>query len=266
MSRRVKPGAKIRFNRIDPESTPGCKGGKARGEKELRRLSARLEALQELLYAEGKRKVLIILQGMDTSGKDGVIRHALSSMNPQGVTVTNFKAPTPQELAHDFLWRVHPHVPGSGQVVIFNRSHLEDILFPWVHGQLTDEGRKQRVQAINAFESMLADSGVTILKFYLHISKEQQKRRLQRRLDDPRKRWKFNPNDLVERKRWAKYMRAYEYALARTSTNVAPWYIIPADRKWYRDLAIARIIVETLENLKMKFPKPNFEPKAIVIE
>ena len=219
-----------------------------------------------MLYAENKHKVLIVLQAMDTGGKDGVIRHVFDGVNPQGVRVAAFKQPTPTELAHDYLWRVHQQTPGKGEVVIFNRSHYEDVLVVRVHNLVPEAVWRRRYEQINAFEKLLAEEGTTILKFYLHIDLDEQKERLQARLDDPAKRWKFAKGDLDERQRWPQYMAAYEEMLSKTSTEWAPWYIIPANRKWYRNLVISQIIVETLEGLAMSYPPAEAGLEDIVIE
>ncbi len=251
---RVEPGQKVDLKLWRPAETRQFDGDKEQAKEQIAKLNSKLDQLQELLYAEHKHRLLVILQGMDTSGKDGVIRSVFEGVNPQGVKVASFKAPTPVELDHDYLWRVHPHAPGKGEIVIFNRSHYEDVLVVRVHNLAPPEVWKRRYDHINAFEQMLADEGVTILKFFLHISPEEQKERLLARLEEPSKRWKFNPGDLEERKFWPAYQEAYEEALNRTSQKEAPWYIIPSDKKWYRNLVIAGILVETLESLKMQYP------------
>lgn len=263
---RVAPGSKIDLGAWDPDDKHDFDGDKQAGEAALPALNARLEALQELLYAEGKHKVLIVVQGMDTAGKDGVIRHVFEGVNPQGVKVASFKAPTPVELAHDYLWRIHQQTPGRGEIVIFNRSHYEDVLVVRVHNLVPPQVWGRRYDQINAFEQTLAEEGTTILKFFLHISKEEQKERLQERLDKPEKRWKFAVGDLKERARWDDYTAAYEAALAKTSTAHAPWYIVPANRKWYRNLVISHVIIDALEGLDMQYPAPAAELDAIVIE
>ncbi len=263
---RVAPGTQIDLSEWNPRDRATFEGRKSQGKKELVKLNARLEALQELLYAEGRHKLLIVLQAMDTGGKDGVIRHVFNGVNPQGVKVAGFKVPTPKELAHDYLWRVHKQTPGSGEITIFNRSHYEDVLVVRVHGLVPPEVWGRRYDHINAFERLLADEGTTILKFYLHISPEEQKARLQARLDEPHKRWKFNPGDLKDRALWPDFMQAYEEMLSKTSTPWAPWYIVPADRKWYRNLVIGTVIVETLEALEMRYPQPAAGLDEIVIE
>lgn len=263
---RVKPGTKIDLSKWDPNDTGGFKGGKEKGLSELAELNSRLEALQEVLFAEHKHKVLVILQAMDTGGKDGAIRRVFDRVNPSGVRVASFKAPTPQELDHDYLWRVHQQVPGRGEMVIFNRSHYEDVLVVRVHNYVPPEVWGERYEQINDFERMLAENGTTILKFYLHIDQQEQKERLQARLDDPTKRWKFRTGDLEERKFWPDYMKAFEDVLSRTSTAHAPWYIVPANRKWFRDLCISTILVKTLEGLKMQYPEPEDNLNGIIIE
>lgn len=262
----VQPGKKVNLSECDPNDTSGFKGGKTKGLARVEALNTELETLQELLYAEHKHKVLIVLQAMDTGGKDGVIRRVFDGVNPQGVRVASFKAPTPEELDHDYLWRVHKVTPGRGEMVIFNRSHYEDVLIVRVHNLVPPETWSKRYDQINDFERMLAENGTTILKFFLHIDLDEQKERLQARLDDPTKRWKFRLGDLKERKLWDEYMRAYEDALSKTSTEHAPWHIVPANRKWYRDLVIATTLVETLSSLNMRHPEPEENLDGVVIE
>jgi PPK2 family polyphosphate:nucleotide phosphotransferase len=262
----VRPGDRVRLKDWDPESTPAWDGDKDEAEAELVKLRQRLQDLQEVLYAEHKRRILIVLQAMDTGGKDSTIRHVFEGVNPQGVRVTGFKAPTSIELDHDFLWRIHPHVPGKGEIAIFNRSHYEDVLVVRVHKLVPEAVWMKRYDHIVAFERTLADEGVTILKFYLHIDKAEQKKRFEARLADRTKHWKFNPRDVEERKLWPRYMDAYEDALSRTSTDEAPWFIIPANRKWYRNLLVSSLLVKSLERLKMKYPEPATGLDKIVIE
>ncbi|MEW6239910.1 MAG: polyphosphate kinase 2 family protein [Chloroflexota bacterium] len=262
----VKPGTKVRLSKWDPNDKGDFDGGKEQGLAEVERLNTKLEALQELLFAEGKHKVLIVLQAMDTGGKDGVIRRVFDGVNPQGVRVAPFKVPTQEELAHDYLWRVHKAVPGKGEIVIFNRSHYEDVLVVRVHKLVPPAVWKKRYEQINAFERHLAETGTTILKFYLHIDRGEQKQRFQARLDDPTKQWKFRLGDLEERKLWPDYMKAYEDVLGKTSTEYAPWYIVPANRKWYRDLVISTVLVETLKKLDMKYPAPEEDLTNVVVE
>lgn len=263
---RVLPGTQVRLSDWDTSDNSHAPGNKKATEPELQRLNAELEALQELLYAERKHKVLVVLQGMDTSGKDGTIRHVFNGVNPQGVRVASFKVPTPIELDHDYLWRIHKQVPGKGMLTIFNRSHYEDVLVVRVHSLVPEEIWSQRYEQINLFEKLLADEGTTILKFFLHIDLDEQKSRLQSRLDDPTKHWKFNISDLKERKRWDEYQQAYEDVLSKTSTEWAPWYIIPANRKWYRNYLVASILVDTLRSLQMQYPTPEEDLSQVVIE
>jgi PPK2 family polyphosphate:nucleotide phosphotransferase len=262
---RVSPGKRFAVNDRNAAATPGWKRGKEAAAPVLARLNERLEALQETLYAEGKRRLLVVLQGMDTSGKDGVIRRVFEGVNPTGVRVESFKAPTEKELAHDFLWRVHAVVPQSGEIAIFNRSHYEDVLVVRVRSLAPEKTWRPRYRQIAEFERMLAESGTTILKFFLHISREEQRERLQARVDDPDKRWKFRASDLEDRALWTEYQQAYAEALSRTSTPYAPWYAIPADRKWFRDLAIASVLVETLEGLQMRLPPGERGAEALKI-
>lgn len=220
----------------------------------------RLDDLQERLFAERKQSLLLVLQAMDTAGKDSTIRKVMGDLNPQGCQVTSFKAPSKEELDHDFLWRVHDHAPANGMIAIFNRSHYEDVLIVRVHGWASSALIEQRYGHINAFEKMLADHGTRIIKVMLNISKDYQLERLRRRLRRPDKHWKFNPGDLKERARWDDYMDAYETALRRCSTPYAPWYVIPAENRWFRDLVISRLLVDTLETMNPQFPEPNFDP------
>ena len=263
---RVKPGAKVNIKDWDPNDKSKFEAGKQEGKAYLLELNQQLEALQELLYAEGKHKVLVVLQGMDTAGKDGTIRHVFEGVNPQGVRVASFKVPTPQELAHDYLWRVHRQTPGSGEIMIFNRSHYEDVLVVRVHNLVPEEVWRRRYDQINNFERLLAEEGTTILKFFLHINLDEQKERLQARLDEPDKNWKFSTGDLKERKLWPQYTKAYEDVLSKTSTEWAPWYIVPANRKWYRNLVVGSVMIETLKDLKMQYPQPEEGLDQVVIE
>ena len=253
---RVKPGTKFNLARSDADDKSLMNGDKETAKVLLEALRARLESLQELLYAEGRHKLLIVLQAMDTAGKDSTIRLVFDGVNPQGVKVASFKAPTPEELAHDFLWRVHAKTPARGEIVIFNRSHYEDVLITRVNGWIDAGTCKARYQHINEFEQLLAENGTTILKFYLHISKDEQKKRLVERRDDPAKQWKFNPGDLAARAQWDDYMDAYSDAIAATSTQHAPWFIVPANSKLQRNLIISSVICDSLEGLKMGYPDP----------
>ena len=262
----IKPAQKVKLARIDPDDVQIFKGGKEAARAKVAKLNDELEALQDTLFAEHKHKVLIVLQAMDTGGKDGVIRTVFDGVNPAGVRVASFKVPTPVELDHDYLWRIHQQVPGKGELVIFNRSHYEDVLVVRVHNIVPPEVWGRRFDQINAFEKHLAEEGTTILKFFLHITKEEQKQRLQARLDDPNKHWKFNTGDLKERALWDNYMLAYEDVLSKTSTPWAPWYVIPANKKWYRDLAISTILVDALKNLKMSYPSPLEDLSKVVLE
>lgn len=250
----VTPGSRVQLDKWDPEDLSGFSGDKDAAEERLDNLTKELEDLQELLYAEHRHKLLIVLQATDTGGKDGVIRHVFEGVNPQGVRVANFKVPTPEELDHDYLWRVHRQTPGKGEIVIFNRSHYEDVLVVRVHTLVPEAVWSRRYDHINNFERMLADEGTTIFKFFLHIDKAEQKQRLEARRDDPTKQWKFNPGDLKERALWKDYQRAYEDVLSKTSTDWAPWYLIPSNRKWYRNLAIATLLVAGLKALNMSYP------------
>ena len=249
----LRPAGTLRWKDIDP----GYHGDFRNEADAFERTEAhirRIDPLQERLYAEGKRSLLIILQALDTGGKDGTIRHVMRGINPQGCSVTSFKVPTPEERSHDFLWRIHKAVPAKGLIGIFNRSHYEDVLVTCVHGQITHREAKARFREINRFEQELVQNGTTILKFYLAISKDEQRRRLQARLDDPQKRWKFSAADLSERRHWDAYMQAYAAAGAATSTKHAPWYVIPANHKWYRNYLVAKIVASTLEKMHPKFP------------
>jgi len=251
----VKPGSRVDLDRIDP----GFSGGDDTRHKEaldqIDKDRERLAALQYLMYAGNRQSLLIVLQALDAGGKDGTVNHVLSAMNPQGCSVTSFKAPTPEDLAHDFLWRIHPHTPGKGRIAVFNRSHYEDVLIVRVHDLVPKTVWSGRYDLINAFEAGLAADNTTILKFFLHISKEEQLERFKQRIDDPARNWKISESDYTERERWDDYKAAIEEALSRCSTADAPWFVIPANHKWFRNLAVARIIVETLEGLDMKMPE-----------
>ncbi len=262
----VPPGSDLNLNQWDPNDKSLFPISKKEGKLLLKDLNKEMERLQELLFAQGKHKVLIVLQAMDTGGKDGTIRHVFEGVNPQGVKVASFKVPTPVELAHDYLWRVHKRTPAKGEIVIFNRSHYEDVLVVRVHKLVPEEIWSRRYQHIRAFEKLLTDEGTTILKFYLHIDREEQKKRLQSRLDDPQKNWKFSRGDLKERALWDRYQSAYQDALRETSTDYAPWYVIPANRKWYRNLVISTIIIDKLKSLQMAFPKSEDSLEDITIE
>jgi PPK2 family polyphosphate:nucleotide phosphotransferase len=262
---RVEPGSRIRLDRLDPRDTHGRE--KAEATASLEAAKARLAALQERLWAAGRHRLLVVLQGMDTSGKGGTIEHVMTAFSPNGVRVKAFGVPTPIELAHDFLWRVHPHVPGNGEIAVFDRSHYEEVLVVRVR-QLVPKARwSRRYEQINAFERLLAEEGTTIVKCFLHVSKEEQRERLQARLDDPDKRWKFKLGDLAERKLWDDYQAAYQDALSRCSTSWAPWYVIPSDRKWFRNLAVSEILGDVIEELDPRYPPPAEDlPPDLVVE
>lgn len=264
---RVKSGDKIKLNEIDPNGKTLYKSyTKEKGREKLLALNEELEYLQELLFAEGKHKVLIVLQATDTGGKDGTIRHVFEGVNPAGVRVAPFKKPTEEELAHDYLWRIHKQTPRSGEIVIFNRSHYESVLVERVKNIAPKAVWSKRYKHIKDFEKLLTDEGTTILKFYLHISKDEQKQRLQERIDRPEKNWKFNPGDLDDRALWDDYRSAFEDMLNKTSTENSPWFVIPANRKWYRNLIISTIIIEKLKSLDMKFPPAAEGIHDLVIE
>ena len=252
----IKNNEKLMLKDFNPNDTKLWDKDKKAAKNELKVLRKKLIDLQRLLYAEHKQKVLIVLQAMDSGGKDGTIRSIFKGINPQGVRVASFKVPTPEESEHDYLWRIQKQTPRSGEIAIFNRSHYEDVLVVRVHQLVPDKIWKNRYEHIRNFEKLLSDEGTTILKFFLHISKEEQKKRFLERIDNPKKQWKFNPNDIEERKLWETYMQAYEDAISKTSTAFAPWYIIPADRNWYRDYVITKTIVNTLEKLNMDYPNP----------
>lgn len=255
-SYKVGPKKKISLAELDPNDTSKFNGTKKEGIQKLATLNKKLEELQEIFYAEHKHRLLIIFQAMDTGGKDGTIRSVFDGVNPQGVRVASFKTPTPEELDHDYLWRVHKQTPGRGEIVIFNRSHYEDVLVVRVHQLVPKEIWQKRFRQINQFEKQLHEEGTTILKFFLHIDLDEQKQRLLERIQDPVKQWKFNPGDLEERKLWPQYMEAYEDAINKTSTSWAPWYVIPANRNWYRNLMVAETMVDTLQRMKIRFPQP----------
>ena len=263
---RVAPDDDINLSDWDPNDKSKFDGNKITAQKRLEELNYELEALQELLYAEHKYRVLVVLQAMDTGGKDGTIRHVFEGVNPQGVKVASFKVPTREELDHDYLWRVHKQTPGKGEIVIFNRSHYEDVLVVRVHKLVPKETWALRYEQINEFERLLYEEGTKILKFFLHIDLKEQKERLQARLDDPNKQWKFSLGDLKERKLWPEYTEAYEDVLSKTSTKFAPWYIVPANRKWYRNLIVASIMVNALKRLDMSYPQPEDDLSQVDIE
>jgi PPK2 family polyphosphate:nucleotide phosphotransferase len=254
---------KVRLDRIDPDDTLGL--NQAKSEALLAKNKDALGKLGYRLYAEGKRSILIVLQAMDAAGKDGVLRHVMTGLNPQGVRVTSFKAPTPIELHHDFLWRIHAAVPVHGEIGVFNRSHYEDVLIVRVKNLVPKDVWKQRYDQIREFEELLAESGTTIVKFFLHIDKEEQRERLQARIDNPEKNWKFEPGDLRERELWDDYQRAYEAAIEKCDAGHAPWYVIPANKKWFRNAAVSQILVETLKAMDLKTPDPIADLKSVTV-
>ena len=248
----IPPDCKAKLGAIDPDDTHGV--AKTGAEAQLDKNRKRLSVLQYLLYAEARRSFLVVLQGIDAAGKDGTIKHVMSGVNPQGCKVVSFKAPSNDELARDFLWRVHREVPPKGFIGIFNRSHYEDVLITRVHGWVPDRVIRRRFDQIREFEEMLVENGTAVVKFFLHISKKEQKKRLEERIQDPEKRWKWNSGDLEERKLWGKYMRAFEDVMSVTSTDCAPWYIVPANRKWFRNLVVADRVLHALDEMKLKLP------------
>ena len=249
---RVRSGRRVRLRDLDPAAAHGWT--KETAAPELGRQLDRLTELQDRLWAEGKHAVLVVLQGIDAAGKDGTIRKVMTAFNPQGCPVTSFKVPSSEELAHDYLWRIHKAVPRKGEVGIFNRSHYEDVLVVRVHEIVPKAVWRTRYDEINAFERHLAANGTTIVKFFLSISKDEQRERFQERYDDPAKRWKFSMGDLAERERWDDYQAAFDDVLSKTSTDVAPWYVIPANRNWFRNLAVATILADTMAGLKPTYP------------
>ena len=262
---RISPGSGVDLAAHDPRDLADFAGSKAEGKAMITEQSHRLDALQEHLYADGGHRVLLVLQAMDTAGKDSTIRHVFGAVDPIGVRVASFKKPSTRELAHDYLWRVHSQVPGNGEIVIFNRSHYEDVLVVRVHSLVSEERWRKRYEHINDFERLLADEGTTIVKCFLNVSFEEQAERLQARIDTPEKRWKFYSGDLDERKLWPDYMAAYEEAISRTSTEHAPWYVVPADRKWFRNLVVSQILLDTIGGLDLTWPEPEEGIEDIVV-
>ena len=257
------PTGDVDLRSYDTRATPGFSGSKTAGKAALAEVGSRLSDLQEKLFASGvkgdRRSVLLVLQGMDSSGKGGTVRHVIGQVDPQGCAVTAFKAPTPEELAHDFLWRVRRRLPGPGILGVFDRSHYEDVLIVRVHELVPRATWARRYSTINRFEAGLAERGIQMIKVFLHISKEEQRQRLIARLDDPTKHWKFNPHDIDERAWWQEYEAAYEAVLTRCNPETAPWYVVPADRKWYRNWAVAHLLVEHLEDMKLEWPKADLD-------
>jgi PPK2 family polyphosphate:nucleotide phosphotransferase len=260
----VKPGKKVRLSELDPNETHGW--SRADADEELERLRQKMYGLQYKLHAESKRSLLIVLQATDTGGKDGTIRNVMSGLNPQGCRVASFKVPSSEELAHDFLWRVHRACPAKGEIGIFNRSHYGDVLVVRVHNIVPKAVWSKRYEQINSFEKILAENGIRILKFFLHISKEEQAERLRARIEDPERHWKVSEADFRERQFWDDYTEAHEVVLSKCSTEWAPWYVIPANRKWFRNLAVAGIVVEELESMDLQFPKSTMDISTIVFE
>lgn len=266
MSRyRVAPGSKVRLADY-PAGDTNDFPDRAAAERQLADDVRRLDLLQDKLYAENTRALLVVLQAMDTGGKDGTIKHVMSGVNPIGCQVSSFKAPSEEEADHDFLWRAYKALPRRGNIGIFNRSHYEDVLVVRVHNYVPPSEWKRRYDQINRFEALISDLGTRVVKFYLHIDRDEQKRRLQARLDDPEKSWKFAPADLAERKYWDDYQAAYEEALSKTSTEAAPWYVVPANHKWYRNLVVARTLVKTLEEMDPRPPKPTVDLTKVRID
>jgi PPK2 family polyphosphate:nucleotide phosphotransferase len=260
---RITPGTRPRLARWDAADDGGY--DKAEGKAKLEELRAELEHLQEMLYVDGRHSLLVVLQAIDAGGKDGTIRAVFEGVNPQGVRVASFKRPNEEEMAHDYLWRVHEHTPAKGMLTIFNRSHYEDVLVVRVHGLVPEERWSKRYGHIKNFEQMLVDEGTVVRKFFLHISKEEQRIRQQERIDDPQKQWKFSKADLAEREHWDDYQAAFEDMLAKTSTKDAPWYVIPANRNWYRNLLVTRVLVDTLRGLNLRYPDPEDGIAGLVV-
>ena len=260
----VAPGRRVHLAEWDPEDTLG-QGKDAATEDALAQAIARLDELQYVMYADHRHALLVVLQGMDAAGKDGTIRHVMGGLNAQGCRVTAFKRPSAEEADHDFLWRIHRAVPAKGDIAIFNRSQYEDVLVARVRKLVPREVWSARYEQINGFEALLAQNGVTVVKFFLHIDKAEQKRRFEERVKDPTKQWKLAPEDFEDRKYWDDYMAAYEDALGRCSTDAAPWFVIPANKKWFRNLAVSRILVHALERLDLKFPKPSFDVSRLTL-
>lgn len=262
---RIAPESGVDWPSHDPNETPGFEGGKQEGKAVQPDLNRQLSELQRRLWAESQQSLLVVLQAMDTGGKDGTIRHVFRGVNPQGVHVRNFGAPSEWELAHDYLWRIHHHTPEDGAITIFNRSHYEDVLVVRVHGLVGPEVWHKRYRHIREFERMLADEGTRIVKIFLNISREEQADRLRARLEQPEKNWKFRRADLDDRKLWDRFQEAYRQAIEETSTRFAPWYVVPANRKWYRNLAVSSILIEALEAMDPRYPEPEEDLDDVVI-
>ena len=259
----VKPGKAVKLSAWNTDDDGSL--DKADAPPLLTQMQQELAHWQERLHAESKQALLVVLQARDAAGKDGVVKNVIAAFNPNGVSVSNFKVPTEEEKAHDFLWRVHARAPRHGLIGVFNRSHYEDVLVTRVYDMIDSKTAERRLAQIRNFEELLAGSGTRIVKIYLHVSPDEQKQRLQDRLDNPEKHWKFNPGDLKDRENWDKFTAAYEDALS-TSTEVAPWYVVPADRKWYRDLVISQVLLDTLKDMNPQYPEITFDPSKITIK
>jgi PPK2 family polyphosphate:nucleotide phosphotransferase len=262
---RAKPGSRIKLNEVDPVGEPELAGDKEAGLQHLESIRGDIGRLQRMLFAERRHRLLVILQGLDGSGKDGTVRNVFSGIDPHGLRVVSFKSPTPHELDRDFLWRIHREVPSCGEMVVFNRSHYEDIVAVKVKNLAPRTVWEKRFDHVVNFERLLMDEGTTILKFFLHISRDEQRRRLQARLENPDKHWKFHPDDIADSKRWPEFTEAYEEVIARTGTEGAPWFIIPGNRKWYRNVAVATIVRDALAKLELKFPPPAWDLRGVEI-
>ncbi|MFM9922669.1 PPK2 family polyphosphate kinase [Variovorax sp. H27-G14] len=264
--KKYRVGSKFKLSHIDPDDTPFCEGDEASQRAEVDALAVELDELQDVLHAEGRRKLLLVLQGMDTSGKDGTVRWVFSRTSPLGVRVTAFKAPNDEERAHDYLWRCHAAVPRTGEIMVWNRSHYEDVLVPVVEGWIDKAEAKRRYAQINDFERLLTETGTVVLKCMLHIDKDEQRERLQARIDTPGKQWKFSKDDLTVRTKWSDYQQAYQSALSNTSTDHAPWYVVPANSKRHRNVMIAQLVVKTMRAMKLKPPPPDPALKGLIIK
>lgn len=265
---RIDSSRRVKLDKFDPDDTGPFSAddeGKAEARKLLKKQKKKLADLQNVLYADSSHSLLVVLQALDAGGKDGTIRKVTTGINPQGVRVTSFKAPTPEELAHDFLWRIHKAVPEKGMVGVFNRSHYEDVLVVRVRDIAPKKVWSKRYEMINNFEELLLESGTSIIKIYLNISKDEQKERFQARLDNPDKHWKFNPADLADRELWRDYQKAFEDVFSKCSSKDAPWYIVPANHKWYRDVVVAQAMIEALEAMKLRYPDIDFDPSTVTI-
>ena len=262
---RVKPGKKVKLSRIDPDFT-GLFKDRKEAEKPFQENLEKMRKLQYTLYAENKKSLLLVFQAMDAGGKDGTIRHVMFGLNPQGCRVTSFKEPSKEELSHDFLWRIHKEVPPKGEIGIFNRSHYEDVLIVRVHDIVPEKIWSKRYRQINQFEETLSSNNVVILKFFLHIGFEEQKERIRERIENPSKNWKVTPEDFKERKYWDDYMEAYEDAISECNTKEAPWFVIPANKKWFRNLAVSAIIRQTLEEMHPKYPEPKMDLSKVELK